>query len=1497
MSKREKEKSQPYPGLRKMIEGFSALKELLLQVGARFDNDRHPGSGSAIAGERSAILIEVNANNDIDDYLQDKTFAFTPVVVFRIVAGEFTTARLDIENFPQFYPANVQELLDFTLIAFHLSEQILSPVIINLDKYRCGEQWETIQFPEKELTDNFLGAPSDQVSSISESQKMRLGDVRRRIPKLLDSARPIMVGSEFPEALQYKSIISRKLYLEEDSESILEAGLQELSQLTGRQLTPLFTKNNKPADVSFLSYGPILQQLTGFIERNNSVKTGVICISILNPFPGAALSHLLKGKETVLVLEPLSSTVKPGMLITEIRNILGKSLENANGRWRYPQYAVIKNTRQFPALYSAYFSNDYEAPGERGFLACLDYIKNKENSSSEFFLGRNGEIPDYRYPKLLSLQTRLKQVYPRETQQLDTLIVELTAQDSYRPAKRSAKQVNQNHFSVECRMPHSKFSAYGMAAFLETHVSVSGEDSSLTSQPYFNGKHEAHRYIGYCGTDQIAANLHRDIEFIDSLQNTLPLCDIKLTGKLLIASALSPAKLWSTLPAALRNQIRNRELQLYSIDPAGAAIYSNNFPGMRNIFESQYYYGGLLSLLHGGVDSELKTKYLDYFTALISFPDVVSEKLGEAFQAGTSSVSRIDWEQLRVDEPAFPPEKMAPVSLRKTAISDRTIFDASRFWDSVSYLLEAGDGHLIAADPFLGCGTIPAGSSEGYDHSEQLTQLPLVVAENCNGCALCWARCPDSAITPSIQSVSALTEKVFDLTKTTDADLSPLQRYRKQLAKITERLFSADELARYVNLGELLNSAGNELVERLNPSPDDKEAIQAAVGLLAATAGALPVIRTERFFEIPQQSRKGSGMALIIGIDPEKCQSCGACISVCPENAIVKSAPEADLVAEYRKNGALLSHLPTTALENLTSYCERGTTGSPLNYFLNRTIQRSLLGGVAGETGSGIYSAMRLLLAAATVARGRMEKPFRDLIESTAEQLQSTIQGKLNETVSINDFDAFTKRLNQINPVEQTGNEIFAVLSQGNNSQTLDKQTLKTSSGHLEKIIRLRKKYTTTDAHSGRAPLTLFINNPGRHFRQAAFPYNSFPYPTLVQQRLNVETILGVFQTLFDETGNDNRLLNAARAFLNGESVSSNQQILQETKRLTPAPLLVFNSEDLDGVALSAIARLLSAKLPVKIAVISHTLLNEQPDEKRSLLASTLKTINGGLALWGISFEDVFVLQGSAAFPEHLFDGVISGVEYGGPALFHIYASVPEKQGILPDQAAEQEKRAIASRAFPLLNYDPGQGKTVLERLSLSENPAETDDWFLQEYHTPDGHAKSQALTAADYLFRDGRYFADFSPVPGHETTQNLLPVGEYLNLSREKRKGYQPVVVYRGTAKTSTNFLVSARIVKYCDLALGRWRLYQELAGISGIARQRLQEKLEEKFETQLDAEKEMISKKMQAQVEAYEKEHQQRYHKVLTEKLLALYRNGSKNMYQGKRLDEFLQSVEGDE
>ncbi|MFQ5849550.1 MAG: thiamine pyrophosphate-dependent enzyme [Candidatus Binatia bacterium] len=117
--------------------------------------------------------------------------------------------------------------------------------------------------------------------------------------------------------------------------------------------------------------------------------------------------------------------------------------------------------------------------------------------------------------------------------------------------------------------------------------------------------------------------------------------------------------------------------------------------------------------------------------------------------------------------------------------------------------------------------------------------------------------------------------------------------------------------------------------------------------------------------------------------------------------------------------------------------------------------------------------------------------------------------------------------------------------------------------------------------------------------------------------------------------------------------------------------------------------------------------------------------------------SEVYVAQTTPAHINHFYKAIMEANEYPGPALVNVYTTCQPEHGVADNLASHHAKLAVESRAFPLFIYDPRKGGTIRERLSLVGNPAQKEDWW-----TPPKSVKP--FTFVDFARTEGRFAKQF---------------------------------------------------------------------------------------------------------------------------------------------------------
>ncbi|MBI4467130.1 MAG: 4Fe-4S binding protein [Acidobacteria bacterium] len=188
-------------------------------------------------------------------------------------------------------------------------------------------------------------------------------------------------------------------------------------------------------------------------------------------------------------------------------------------------------------------------------------------------------------------------------------------------------------------------------------------------------------------------------------------------------------------------------------------------------------------------------------------------------------------------------------------------------------------------------------------------------------------------------------------------------------------------------------------------------------------------------------------------------------------------------------------------------------------------------------------------------------------------------------------------------------------------------------------------------------------------------------------------------------------------------------------------------------IGFQALSRLLTSGMDIKVLVLDTQVYSNTGGQASgsTFLAQEAKMAAVGkespgkverrkeLGLISALHPNVFVAQTTPAHINHFYRAVLEANAFPGPAVVIAYSACMPEHGIGDDQAAEQAKLAVESRAFPLFVYDPRKGERMRERFDLRGNPAVKEDWYVNP-------KTGQPVDFMAFARTEGRFRRHFGP-------------------------------------------------------------------------------------------------------------------------------------------------------
>jgi pyruvate-ferredoxin/flavodoxin oxidoreductase len=247
---------------------------------------------------------------------------------------------------------DAQQAADQALVVRRVTELSLTPGMNVMDGFLTSHLERTFYRHESALIREYLGAPEDIIECPTESQRVLFGPTRRRVPRMIDLANPVLLGPVQNQEHYMQGVVARRNNFTEPILQFLEDAYADFAKLTGRYYGLVSEHKTGDADTVFVSLGSAAENIEAavdYLRETRRVAVGSIHLNVFRPFPEAAVVKALAGKKRVIVLErtdePLAGDNPMGR---DIRTALNKALQGEEG---LPAITADRMPRLFGGVY------------------------------------------------------------------------------------------------------------------------------------------------------------------------------------------------------------------------------------------------------------------------------------------------------------------------------------------------------------------------------------------------------------------------------------------------------------------------------------------------------------------------------------------------------------------------------------------------------------------------------------------------------------------------------------------------------------------------------------------------------------------------------------------------------------------------------------------------------------------------------------------------------------------------------------------------------------------------------------------------------------------------------------------------------------------------------------------------------------------------------------------------------------------------------------------
>jgi len=209
----------------------------------------------------------------------------------------------------QAYAKDAQESLDLAILSYYIAEhpKVSTPFMVNLDGFHLTHTYEIVEVPESELVKKFL-------SDYNTDNRIDFEN-----PKNI----AFSAGPEHNFAFKYKEHIGIL-----NAKEIISEAEQKFAPLFGREYSGLVEAYRcDDADYILITLGSIFGLCSDVADelRNKGLKTGVLRIRYMRPFPNEEIADIVRNAKAVAVLEKDISFGNEGTVYTNVNSALQKA--------------------------------------------------------------------------------------------------------------------------------------------------------------------------------------------------------------------------------------------------------------------------------------------------------------------------------------------------------------------------------------------------------------------------------------------------------------------------------------------------------------------------------------------------------------------------------------------------------------------------------------------------------------------------------------------------------------------------------------------------------------------------------------------------------------------------------------------------------------------------------------------------------------------------------------------------------------------------------------------------------------------------------------------------------------------------------------------------------------------------------------------------------------------------------------------------------------------
>jgi pyruvate-ferredoxin/flavodoxin oxidoreductase len=1370
---------------------------------------------------------------------------------------------------------DAQQAADQALILRRVTELSLTPGMNIMDGFLTSHLERTFYKHESELIREFLGAPEDEIECPTEAQRTLFGPTRRRVPKMIDLANPMLLGPVQNQEHYMNGVIARRNNFAEPILKFLEESYEEFGKLTGRNYGLISEYKTADAETVFVALGSAAENIEAavdYLRETRGAKVGSIHVNVIRPFPEAAIVAALKGKKNVIILERTDEPMAgDNPLSRDIRTALSKALQNVEG---LPKLQLA----ELPQILSGSYglgSRDFRPEHVIGAYEYTTAGRARKDGKT-FAEGVNFFVLGIDHP------------YAVVADETPSLLPDgAVAVRFHSIGGWGAITTGKNLGAILGDLNDLIFARDGERDELGNPKEV----IHVSANPKYGSEKKGAptSYFMVAAKDRIRVNCDlRHVTVVlccdpKAFTHCNPLDGMAEGGAFVWESDQTGENAWKQLPTWARRQIIEKKIRVFTLPGFAIARKATDRGDLQLRMQGNAFLGAFFAvstlLKEFGITPEQyrEVVHKQYVKKFGKFGEAVVQSNMEVMLAGFEQVSEIavgdlaaaDQSSLR-GQPLLPILETVPAGescatgcrstalpegqARRAPIASIAAFDAE---------YRAGLGYNQPSTPLAAMGMIAAATGDTASKYVARRETPLWIPENCTQCMECISVCPDTALPNTSQDLATLLSTAVRHYVKNSEDRTTLLTALPQIEKqARERMVAT------VQAAAKTPGAGTPLPQILHEVVSGVEGLsQSAQADFFAILDKVPMayLKVNAIFSTPERKTPGAGGIFSIFVS-DLCKGCAACVTACGDHEALKMVAETqEINAEHETGTGFLDLLGDTPQKYLGLYNAANPSDSKQATLRNMLMQRStydaFVSGDGSCAGCGEKSVLRSI---ATVTEAYMRPIFHaksDRLLAKAGSLEKEGVKQL-EALKAADANAYAVLRQSVAHLilglggEDEKDTLRRIADyEAKNGAITDAQMVEAVSAVLlTEAFNHRKLQAVDGRHaSGMSVMAMTAHTGCNTVYGSSSPNNPHPYPwmnSLFQDGVTIGWLLGE-SFIVDHARRSVIPERLADALLEGKGLDAEQYyhfshftdalMSDDEIRELPKVWAVGGDGGMGDIGYQNLSKVILQNRPnVKVLMLDTQVYSntggQNSDSTPMLGGGDMNTY--GAATQGKNTEkktvaetllgghgSPFVAQVSMANAPKLYKAILDGLEYRGTMYLQAFTTCQPEHGVADDMALTQAQRVRDSRGVPEFVFNPRLGESYQEALDLKGNPSIDLDWYEAKNKFTGEVAR---YTVAHWCTTEARFRNHLKKIKPEQAeklvsldnmlvriTQQDVVYRYYLNPAHRSFIPDFGVCIKVTEGEKATYYALSRQLVMFSVERRKAWRMLQSKAGI----------------------------------------------------------------------------------